>query len=429
MAVRDISIFPYSTVDSDDFCRLYMYVSINNKPGWFPTGVKVHKDAWDRVNKVIKSDKMERKLRQKLTGDLDKRKGDLQRVFDELDYERVAPTVEEVRRRYNAVRKHQPLNVVLKKPEYRFDEYWDMYIKDRRSTCSDKGYLRKFKSAMGHIKTVVDRDQIYFTDITIQFYYDLLNHLFETLERESNTASGIIKKICSVMKSALSDPRTRHQDIPIDFQQFKDTYVKPKPFFLDWETDIACLEEFEPLEEDEPYRDFFLFQCYTGLRHSDAYNAKPENFIKRKDGVYLDCTVIKTKLDHNIKMAGKAATLLKQWNYRVPRCSESDLNVKIKSIALAAGKAWEKKGKKSGLLDLVEKVRFRGSERVRDMLPKYSMITTHTARRTFGRRWLEVGEDIRSLQIYYGHSNIKQTEDYIGWKSEHIVTAVDRVVG
>jgi integrase len=81
------------------------------------------------------------------------------------------------------------------------------------------------------------------------------------------------------------------------------------------------------------------------------------------------------------------------------------------------------------LLDVVEKVRYRGSERVVQMLPKYELITTHTGRRTFGRRWLEVGESIQGLQVYYGHSSQKQTEDYCGWKAEVITSAVDRVVG
>jgi hypothetical protein len=297
-----ITIFPKSSVDRKGLVRLYMYVSINGEDGWFPTKVKCLRDKWDQGKQKISGGHVKR---DKLNGELTKRKGELQSVFDALNYEKTPATVAIVRLRYNAILKHQALPGTRQVVYYTFEEYWLLYVDARRSTCSDKGYLRKFKSAMTHIKAVLGAKPR-FEDITHQFYFDLLNYLFEEKELESNTASGIIKKVCSVMRSALTDPRTRHQDIPIDFQQFKDTYVKPKVVWLDWETELLCLAEFEPLETDRPYLDFFLFQCYTGLRHSDAYALKRENFIKRSGSVFIDFTVVKTKLDQNLKLAPKS---------------------------------------------------------------------------------------------------------------------------
>lgn len=407
MPIKDITIFPKSEVDRKGFVRLYMYVSINGVDGWFPTKVKCLKDSWNQVEQKVSAGHV---LYKKLNGKLLTRKAELQSVFDALDYEKIPPAVDIVRQRYNAILTHQGDGSKPKLKDYTFDEYWELYIDARRNTCSDKGYLRKFKPAMDHIKTVLGPKPT-FDQITNQFYYDLLNHLFETCELESNTASGIIKKICSVMKSALIDPRTRHQYIPIDFQQFKDTYVKPKVVWLDWETELRCLESFDPLETDRELLDFFLFQCYTGLRHSDAYGLRKENYIKRNNSVYIDFTVVKTKLDQNLKLAAKAEAIAKKYYYNLPKIREDEVNAGIKKIAQAAGELSSKKKKESGLINVVEKVRFRGSERIVEMLPKYQMITTHTGRRSFGRRWLEIGEPIQSLQVYYGHSSIKQTED------------------
>src|SRR5690606_8992246 len=125
-------------------------------------------------------------------------------------------------------------------------------------------------------------------------------------ELENNTVSGYIKKLKSVMGAAVIDPRTKHQDIPIDFKLFQDTYVKPKPFWLDWETDIKKLEQFEPFESDLVYKQEFLFRCYTGIRHIDLYNAGPNNFIKQRGKYYLDFMSIKTRADQNLQLNDKA---------------------------------------------------------------------------------------------------------------------------
>src|SRR5690606_39199251 len=129
--------------------------------------------------------------------------------------------------------------------------------------------------------------EIQFKDITMQFYIDWISYMYDQ-ELESNTVSGYVKKLKSVMASAVIDKRTKHQDIPVDFKLFKDTYIKPKPIWLDWETEIALLEKFTPLAEKEVYKDEFLFRCYTGLRHVDFLNLKQENFIQLGNKVYLD---------------------------------------------------------------------------------------------------------------------------------------------
>jgi integrase len=410
----EFTIFPKAP-DSKGFVRLHFFVSIKNNPGWYPTKVKVLAESWNQEDQIITRAQPEYK---KLNGVITKRRGQLQKAFDDLEYERMAPSVELVREKYNASINHEITGAALevrKKPNIQFFEYWDLYVKERKLTRT-KGYLRVFKAPKDWLMEF--RPNLRFQDVTSQFYLDFVNYLIEEGELQNNTISTYTAKLVSVMGAALIDPRTKHQNIPIDFKLFDDMYVKPKVFWLDWETEISLIEKFEPLDYDLPFKQALLFLAYTGIRHSDFFAANESTFIRNKGNVYLNFMAVKTKADQNLQLHPKAVEILKAWKFKPPRLYAHDCNEKFKTIAKA-----------SGIKGVVEKVRYRGSERLISMVPKPDMITNHTLRRTFGRRWMEKGGDIRLLSKYFGHSSIEQTEDYIGWTTVEMNKEMMRVMG
>lgn len=402
-------------VDAKGFVRLYMYRSIKNVDGWFPTKVKVLAGAWDNDKQKITSVQADYK---KLNGILTKRQGQLRKAFDDLEYEGVPASVELVREKYNALINHEITGAspeLRKKPNIQFYEYWDLYIKERKLTRS-KGYLRVFKAPKDWL--IDFRPNLRFQDVTSQFYLEWVNHLIEDGELQNNTIATYTAKLCTVMGAALIDPRTKHQNIPIDFKLFDDMYVTPKVFWLDWDTELSLIEKFEPLDYDLPFKQAMLFLAYTGIRHSDFFAANENTFIRNKGNVYLNFMAIKTKADQNLQLHPKAVAILKAWNFKPPKLYAHDCNEKFKTIAAAAG-----------IKGVVEKVRYRGSERIVSMISKPDMITNHTMRRSFGRRWMEKDGDIRLLSKYFGHSSIEQTEDYIGWTTVEMNKEMIRVMG
>jgi integrase len=410
----EFTIFPKAP-DSKGFVRLHLFVSIKNNPGWYPTKVKVLAESWNQEDQTITRAQPEYK---KLNGVLTKRRGQLQKAFDDLDYEGSAPTVDLIREKYNAIINHEISGTVpaaRKKPNIQLFEYWDMYVDDRRKTCS-KGYLRVFKAPKAWLMAF--NPNLRFQDITSQFYHDFVNYLIDEGEIQNNTISTYLAKLVSVMGAAIIDPRTKHQDIPINFKLFADMYVKPKVFWLDWDADISLIEKFEPLDYDLPFKQAMLFLAYTGIRHSDFLAANENTFIQTKGDVHLNFMAVKTKADQNLQLHPKAIEILKAWKFKPPRLYAHDCNEKFKTIAAAAG-----------IKGTIEKVRYMGSERIISLIPKADMITNHTLRRSFGRRWMENGGDIRLLSKYYGHSSIEQTEDYIGWTTVEMNKEMMRVMG
>lgn len=405
----NITIFPKPPADSKGFVRLRLSVSINNKRAFFPSKVKVLAESWNQSKQTITSKQIGYK---ELNGQLTKRKGQLTQIFQDLEYEKIAPTVEIVHARYMAILEHKVVKKGVK--QIQLLEYIDQYVKDRMKIRSVKGYLRKFTPMKNWL--IDFNPEIQFSDITLDFYNAWISHMYDD-ELESNTVSGYVKKLKSIMGAAVIDPRTKHQDIPVDFKLFKDTYIKPKPIWLDWETELALLEKYNPPTHDLPYKQEFLFRCYTGLRHVDLFNSRPENFIQQRGKVYLDFMSIKTRADQNLQLNEKAIAILKAWDFKPPKLYQSDCNERIKVIC-----------EKAGIKTMTEKVRFSGNERKISLLPKHELVTTHTARRSFGRRWMENGGELRNLSIYYGHSTEKQTAEYIGWTTEEVNNEMMRVM-
>jgi integrase len=403
------TFFP-TAPDSNGFVRIRIFLSIGNKPGFFATKIKVVGEAWSQERQVVDARQIGHK---EINLKLAERKGQLAQVMKDLDYERIKPTIDIVRARYNGVINYTPIDKGNIPKQLSFYEFWDTYAADRKGIRS-KGYLAKFS----YIKDwLLQFDpHLDWPDVTAKFYNDYLRFLIDK-KLQNNYISGHIKLLKTIGNAALRDPRTKYINIPSDFTMFDDVYIKPKPVWLDWDTDIQQLENFSPKEEDLPYLQEFLFRSYTGLRHSDLYNSSGVNFLKKGDDVYIDFMSIKTRADQNLLISEKAKQMLIRWNFNPPRLHINECNKRIKQICEDAG-----------IQSLVEKVRYSGAERIVSVHEKWELVSSHAARRTFGRRWMENGGSLSLLCIYYGHEDEKTTAGYVGWTTKEVNVEMRKVM-
>lgn len=389
------------------YARLVFFFRVDGKLYFIPSKIKVLAGAWKNEDKRITKlqpnyDKLNSKLLQ--------RKALLQSIFDDYDHFKIAYDVPEIRRKFYEKLK----GTVVEAPTVSFYDYMDQYVAKRKAIRANS-YLRIFKQVKNWLQLF--RPNLTFQDITLQFYNEWVTYLLEEGDLNDNTISSHISKLKSVMGEAIMDPALRGIKIPMDYKLFEDTYKDPKPFWLSWETDLKALESFDA-GEDQIYLEEFLFRCYTGLRHSDVNHLGPANFVKKDNSVWVDYTMIKTKLDKNIELNSQAIKILKRWKFTPPKLVMQDCNEIIKEIGRAAG-----------LKGVVEKVRYAGKERKVQLLPKHKLITTHTARRTFARRWMEKDGNIGMLSKYLGHSSIDITSKYIGWETEEVNQEMKRLFG
>lgn len=136
------------------------------------------------------------------------------------------------------------------------------------------------------------------------------------------------------------------------------------------------LEELKRLEavdvsfsvEQQKAKDIFLLGCYTGLRISDL---KRMNSTNTQDG-FIKLKLQKNDKDVRIPIIKAAGIILSKYDYRSPRISAQAVNESIKLVC-----------EKAEIKDKVVIDYTRGGQRLSKTKPKYKLITSHIAGKTF----------------------------------------------
>ncbi|MBK5721414.1 tyrosine-type recombinase/integrase [Dysgonomonas sp. Marseille-P4677] len=151
-------------------------------------------------------------------------------------------------------------------------------------------------------------------------------------------------------------------------------------------------------------RDRFLIGCFTALRHSDYSRLEDVHFknellgiwtIKKDKKVYVPMHhLLKKILERRINILPKPISAQKH-------------NDQIKEI-----------GRLAGINEEVLLTKTRGGKRTSIVGPKYSFITSHTARRSGATNMYLAGIDVKFIQDLLGHSKAETTLKYIKVSAE-----------
>lgn len=191
---------------------------------------------------------------------------------------------------------------------------------------------------------------------------------------------------------------------------------RKKPFWLDHEEVRLIIGYDFKNKRKEQVADEWLFRYYTGLRDQDSQQIQKHHVKRRGDYFYLDFNMIKNGRDFLLPLSDAAVQLLEKYEYNLPKYSNQEKNRMIKLCF-----------EEVGLDKLVEKVKNVGSTRSVELVPKWKLVTTHSARRSFGRRWMDTVGDIEALSQYLGQSSSAITRDYLGWELEEYESFVKQL--
>ena len=153
-------------------------------------------------------------------------------------------------------------------------------------------------------------------------------------------------------------------------------------------------------------RDAFLFCCYTGLRYSDVVALHAGNLHAWDGGRLLRLIQSKTRAGVSIYLTAAASAILDKYadGERVrllPVHPNQVMNKYLKRVAKLAGL--------TGAADLVSP---GGGGIVRAAVPRWELVTMHTAWHTFATQSLLRGTPIEVLQKVLGHKKIQTTLIY-----------------
>lgn len=165
-------------------------------------------------------------------------------------------------------------------------------------------------------------------------------------------------------------------------------------------------QTFTPMQAAiERVRDVFLFCCFSSLRYSDV--AK----LKRSDikGDHIEIVTKKTVDSLRIELNDTTKAILDKYasckfpkDLALPVISNEKMNAHLKDL-----------GKLCNLEEPTRVVYFLGNERHEEVLPKWQLLTTHVARRTFVVMALQLGIPAEVIMRWTGHSRYEAMKPYI----------------
>lgn len=278
----------------------------------------------------------------------------------------------------------------------------DSYISKIRQL---EGILIKFEKFYKTKLTFSDMDEHFRNDF-IEFQTDLLNlknnTAFKNLQILKTFLHWTTKKGCNKYTQFIYDFKIKIQNIEIvalnedELSKIENTTFKHN--YL------------------EKTKSLFLMQIYTGLRYSDLINLKKENFDFINKRIIV--TQIKTKESVIIPISPKLDTYLKKYDYTIPKISNQKYNDYIKQVC-----------KDAGIDTSIQTVYYQGNKRIEEIKPKYELISSHTARRTFITISLKRGVLPETVMKVSGHRDRKSFQKYVRIAQEEAVEEIRNVWG
>lgn len=259
-----------------------------------------------------------------------------------------------------------------------------------------KGTIRNYKNALHYFNDYKDHSgfEFEFERLNMAFYEAFVKYLISVKELSNNTIGRVIK----ILKTYLNWTVENGYHTNLVYKKFKIFKEKIEIIYL---TDKELNTIFNYKTTNEPLakaRDLFCFGCYTGLRFSDITQLDKSNI--ENDVIHIRTQ--KTKDLLAIPLLPQAKQILKKYNYNLPILSNQKLNKHLKTL-----------GSKTKINQLVSIQRYRGANRIDKEIPKFNLITTHTARRTFITLSLEKGIRQEVVMSITGHKDFKSFSAYI----------------
>lgn len=284
--------------------------------------------------------------------------------------------------------------------------YIDIFVStmSRRNTWST-ATVSKFRQLTDHLRSWNARCTL--DDLDEEGLQSFLQHLFDTGLRNT-TAAKTIAMLRWFLRWAHQHGHTDRTDYETFRPHLRGTDGNSHTIvYLDWHELMDIYHhDFGTAHADlAATRDIFCLGCFTGLRYSDLSTL-------RKADIHADHISVvthKTADGLHIELNDYSRAILDRYkDYRHPR----NLALPIPSNA-----AMNRQLKEIGLLCCVtapvRTVHYVRDQRIEQEQPKWKLLTTHCARRTFVVHALRLGIPAEVIMKWTGHSGYSSMKPYV----------------
>ena len=267
-----------------------------------------------------------------------------------------------------------------------FYEYFDEWAnRDTPQLRQRRNTLKLIKGCMG--------DKYDWPDIDTAFYFRLMQKLKEK-NYSINYIGSVIKKLKTVMSEGFKLKYHANQD----YHLFKSPTEPADTVYLTKE-EVERLWELDLSDDlERRVRDLFLLGCYTAMRFSDYSRLSTDNI--RGGMIYF--TQKKTGGSVVVPASKKVVTILKRNGGVAPNVGQEVFNRKIKDVCF-----------KAQIFEKVEHTQSKGDKKITEVVQKYTLVSSHTARRTAATLLYQSGVPASQVMMITGHKDESSFFKYI----------------
>ena len=379
-------------------------VTVNRKPYYINTGVRVHKDRLMGNSvvdvPVVGADGIERMTED--AGVLNKRLASIVRIVDE----EVNKCIDE-RRAVDVVAIRQ--KVYMPEPTSSPDEPTLIkWIQEQAKVADISSSTKKRYTTLTNKMTEYGK-LTRWDDLTVENIYEWdvwLRHQVVPLtenQRMAGVESATMKQSAvynyhKLLKAMLNRALKLNKLQANPYDRMKGVFKRGTRDVVDYLTkeQMKMVERLEPVpgSQYETARDLFIFQMYTGLAYIDTQHFDIKDY-RQVDGRWVFVGQrVKTGVPYVSQLLPPVVEVLKRHGWRVPKMSNQRYNQLLKAIGMVIG------------------------------IPK---LHSHMGRHTFATWMLSEGAKIENVSRMLGHTNIVQTQRYAQVLAEDVRSEFDKV--
>lgn len=315
-------------------------------------------------------------------------------------------TVEKVRKEFD--KEFKRVSIGKNKFYEVYDEFTSFKQKNKEWSPAT---IKRYKNIKTHLEEFekAKNYKLTFDTITEKFYTEFTDYCMTDKGHINNTYSRNVGLLKTFLFWALKNGHT----YKADFINFK---KKPKVITNQIALRMEDLEKLLSIKLDskklERVKDVFIFSCVTGLRFGEL------KFVSKKtvSGKTLTLKEEKSagKRTRDIPLSTIAIHILEKYEYNLPLIANQKYNDYIKDVF-----------KEAGYTHNVIKTTTKGKEVIREEIPFYKRISSHSARRSFITLMKKNGKSDKLIAEISGHRDMKTLNQYYQVSNEDVREAVD----
>lgn len=297
---------------------------------------------------------------------------------------------------------NQKLQGTIKSSKTSFTGFMETFISERAGMPNFAlASIKVYKTARNHYFRFAKGKTIEFKDVNLEHLNKLVSYL-----RRKDLGDNTVHKIMATLRAMFYEAAKRglHQSPKFMISDMKVTRRDSDSVYLT----VAELEKLQNLDlSSKPrlsrVRDLFLIGSFTGLRFSDFTGITSANIRVVDTKEILTITIQKTQDRLEIPLHPIVKAILTRYGGLPPKqISIQKLNTYMKEICQLLG-----------MNELVTIRKYPGGQMKVSQVPKWELVSSHTARRSFATNAYKSGIDAISIMKITGHKQYSTFMKYI----------------